>query len=217
VPLAAELAADLGDARGTVSHGHVHPRAAFCAGGPAREARRLPAVSARRAAHLIAGVRHHHLRTAALYLPHFDAEALDEVIEYLTEPDPEIGFPTRVQRGENLTTYKRNPTAKEALKTAESLQTIRVAKVSKQTNVRRLLRLGRLLAWDKLDVDALKKFTMALVKVLTESHRRVAKTKDFKERVEDAATIDVRAVTVGYGETDAIDEQTAQSAPRRMG
>jgi type III restriction enzyme len=86
------------------------------------------------------------LNSVCLYLPYYDEKSLDDVIEYLTKPDPEIGFPTRVQRGENLQTYKRNAKVKEAFEAAESLPTIRVAKVSKQSNARRLLRLGRLLA-----------------------------------------------------------------------
>jgi type III restriction enzyme len=150
------------------------------------------------------------LNSVSLYLPHYNAEALDEVIEYLTEPDAEIGFPTRVQRGENLATYKRNNKVREAFKAAESLQTIRVSKASKQSNVRRLLRQGRLLAWDKLDVDAAKEFTAALVNVLRDEHAKVAETKDFQDRVKDAAEIDVRMITIGYGETEAKDEQTTQ-------
>jgi len=134
------------------------------------------------------------LNSVSLYLPYYDEQALDEVIEYLTQPDPEVGFPIRVQRGENLMTYPRNPKVKEAFKAAESLPVIRVDKVSKQSNRRRLLRLGRLLAWDKLDPSAPKRFTEALVKVLTQEHAKIAASKDFKARLEHAAVIDVRAV-----------------------
>jgi type III restriction enzyme len=150
------------------------------------------------------------LNSVSLYLPYYDEQALDEVIEYLTEPDPEIGFPTRIQRGENLTTFKRNAKVKEAFAAAQALPTIRVDTVSKQTNTRRVLRLGRLLAWDKLDLGAPRSFTEALVKVLTDEHARVAKSGDFRERVEEAAVVDVRAVTVAYGETEATKEQTSQ-------
>lgn len=150
------------------------------------------------------------LNSVSLYLPYYDEEALDEVIEYLTKPDPEIGFPTRVQRGDNLQTYKRNAKVKEAFAAAESLPTIRVEKVSRQSNIRRLLRLGRLLAWDKLDTDTPDRFAKALVKVLTDERSKVARTKDFKDRLKEAAVIDVRGVTVGYGGTDVTKEETAQ-------
>src|SRR5438046_1386083 len=74
------------------------------------------------------------LNSVSLYLPYYDEQALDDVIEYLTQPDPEVGFPIRVQRGENLMTYPRNPKVKEAFKAAESLPVIRVDKISKQSN-----------------------------------------------------------------------------------
>lgn len=150
------------------------------------------------------------LNSVALYLPYYDEKALSEVIEYLTEPDPEIGFPIRIQRGENLMTYPRNAKAKEAFKAAHSLPVVRVDKISKQSNRRRLLRLGRLLAWDKLDPGAPTAFTEALVRVLTKERTRVGATKGFKQRVEEAAVISVREVTVAYGKTDANRDQTTQ-------
>jgi type III restriction enzyme len=150
------------------------------------------------------------LNSVSLYLPYYDDEALDEVIEYLTEPDPEVGLPARVQRGENLATYHRNSRTKEAFAAAAGLPTTRVEKVSRQTDIRRLLRFGRLLAWDKLDPKAPNAFSAALVKVLSSEHARVAKTKAFKQRVDQAASIDVRAVTVGYGETEPVEEHSTQ-------
>jgi len=152
------------------------------------------------------------LNSVSLYLPYYDEKALEGVIEHLTEPDPEVGFPTRVQRGENLITLKRNSRVKAAFAAAETLPTIKVDKLSKQSYTRRLLRLGRLLAWDKLDTSAPKRFTTELVDVLLAERSKVASTKDFKRRVADAGTIDVRVVTVGYGESETRDEQRSQLA-----
>ncbi|MGO9898837.1 MAG: DEAD/DEAH box helicase [Solirubrobacteraceae bacterium] len=142
------------------------------------------------------------LNSVSLYLPHYDEEALDKVIEYLTDPDPEIGFPTQVQRGENLVTLKRNPQTQEAFAAAATLVTYSVAKVAKQSNVRRLFRLGRALAWDKLDKGAGASFTGDLVAVIDTERQAVEQSEDFKARVADAATIDIRAVTVLYGGTE---------------
>lgn len=150
------------------------------------------------------------LNSVSLYLPYYDEEALDEVIEYLTDPDPVVGLPARVQRGENLAVYQRNPRSREAFAAAAKLPTTRIERVHKQTDIRRLLRFGRLLAWDDLDPDAPDAFLSALVKTLTAEHGKVAKTKAFKERVDHAASIDVRAVTVGYGEVDPIEEHATQ-------
>jgi len=149
------------------------------------------------------------LNTVSLYLPHYDADALSEVIEYLVEPDTQTSVPLRVQRGTDLEVLKRNRKVSPAFAAAETLPTVRVTKVSKQSYTRRLLKLGRLLAWDKLDVEAPKIFTSALVRVLIDKHVKVAKTKEFKERVGQAAAIDVRAVTVGYGESKPRSEHAS--------
>jgi type III restriction enzyme len=143
------------------------------------------------------------LNSVCLYLPYYDKEALDSVIEYLTEPDPDVSFPTRVQRGERLTTLNRNPKLAEVFNAAEELVTYRIEKASKQSNIRRLLHLGRLLAWDKLDAKASARFTSKLVAALESERQKVADADEFSNRLADAAMIDVRAVTVAYGTTEA--------------
>ncbi len=152
------------------------------------------------------------LNSVCLYLPYYDEEALEAVIQRLTEPDPDIGFPTRVQRGEKLVTLKRNPDLSDIFDAVEQLITYKVEKVAKQSNTRRLLRLGRLLAWDKLDTDAPKTFTAELVDVLVDERQKVAGSEEFTKRLDDAATIDVRAVTVAYGQIDATDVSSTQLA-----
>lgn len=150
------------------------------------------------------------LNSVCLYLPYYDEEALDKTIEYLTNPDPEIGFPTRVQRGETLVTLSRNAAMAHVFTATEKLRTYRVEKVKKQSNVRRLLRLGRLLAWDKLDADAAGRFSDALIGELHTQREKVADDEDFKERLKEAALITMRGVTVGYGETTKKNVDTGQ-------
>ena len=138
------------------------------------------------------------LNTVSLYLPHYDKKSLDEVIEYLAKPDADSALPMRVQKGSDIEALKRNARTKDAFAAAEALPTVRVTKVSKQSNVRRLLKYGRLLAWDKLDVAAPKTLTAKLVDLLVGEHAKVARTKAFKETAERAGVIDVRAVTVRF-------------------
>jgi len=70
------------------------------------------------------------LNTVSLYLPHYDAHALSEVIEYLAEPDAQTSVPMRVQRGADLEVFKRNRKVSAAFAAAETLPTVRVTKVS---------------------------------------------------------------------------------------
>lgn len=152
------------------------------------------------------------LNTVCLYLPHYDRKALDAVIEYLTDPDPEIGIPTNVQVGNELASLERNPDTADAFDAAESLPTYRIEKISKQTNTRRLLRLGRYLAWDKIDKGAPETYRNELVAVLEDERKKVASKAEFKQRVQEAGVIDVRAVTVGIGEADPTAVATSQVA-----
>ena len=57
------------------------------------------------------------------------------------------------------------------------------------------------MAWDELDGEALDKFTKTLVGVLDSERRKVAGKAAFQRAVVEAGTIDVRAVTVTYGDT----------------
>lgn len=152
------------------------------------------------------------LNSVCLHLPYYDEEAVEDIIKRLTEPDPEIGFPTRVQRGEKLITLERNPDIAEAFAAAEQLPTYHVERVSKLSNTRRLLKLGRLLAWDKLDPDAPKNFTAALVAVLDDERKKVEGSEAFDKRLKEAGSIDVRAVTVAYGATEASSVTSTQLA-----
>jgi type III restriction enzyme len=150
------------------------------------------------------------LNSVCLYLPYYDGEALDATIEYLTDPDPDIGFPTRVQRGESLVVLPRNKDLDEVFDAAAKLKTYRVEKVKKQSNVRRLLRLGRLLAWDKIDADAAGRYANALVGELDAYREKVADDEEFMERLKQAALITMRGVTVGYGETTPTSVETTE-------
>lgn len=152
------------------------------------------------------------LNSVSLYLPYYNEKALDSVIERLTAPDPDIAFPTAVWRGDRLTTLKRNPAAEEAFEAAEQLVTYRVERVSKQSNIRRALRLGRLLAWDELDAEADDALTGSLVDTLEDERRKVADSDEFAQRLDDVATIDIRAVTVAYGWTKKTEITSAQLA-----
>jgi type III restriction enzyme len=152
------------------------------------------------------------LNSVSLYLPHYNEEALDKVIEYLTDPDPEIGFPTKVQKGENLVALKRNAAVAEVFGQAQGLPTYRVEKVTKQSNSRRLLKLGRALAWDKLDHDAGSRFVNDLVAVLAAERQKVEGGAEFTQRLADAASIDIRAVTVAYGATEKTSVTSTQLA-----
>jgi type III restriction enzyme len=152
------------------------------------------------------------LNSVCLYLPHYDKDALSHVIRALSEPDPEQGIPTTVQLGNNLVTLTKNPATKEAFDAAAKLDTYYIQKATTMSAVRRVLKLGRLLGQDKLDTDGLGRYKAALYKVLSDERKKVAGSKEFQDRLNEAATVDVRAVTVAYGLTDQKEVVLSQMA-----
>lgn len=92
------------------------------------------------------------LDTVELYLPHYDAEALEAVLERLRNPDAQEGVPTRVETA--VETYSRNPDMVKVFGSIEKLPTYSVDRVPKMSEVKRALRLSGLLVHEGVDMDA---------------------------------------------------------------
>lgn len=153
------------------------------------------------------------LNSVALFLPYYDRDALDQIIERLSRPDPDQGLPgIKVERGNNLVELKRNEDLQAAFDTAEGLPIYRVSRISTISGIRRLLKLGRRLEWDGLDDSAIQNFESALVDVLDAERRRLKGDKGFKERIEEAGLIEMRGATVAAGETKISKESTEKLA-----
>jgi len=142
------------------------------------------------------------LSSVSLFLPHYDAPALDSVIKRLSEPDPEHGLPGGdVVRGNDLVTLTPDTGLQEALDAANGLSQYKVDRVAKVGSVKRLTRLGFRLATDGLDSSADGVFRDALVEVLHQQRDGRENDVAFRDRVDEAARIDVREVTVALGAT----------------
>ena len=151
------------------------------------------------------------LNSVCLYLPYYDRKALDEVIEKLAQPDPDIGLPgTHVRRGNELTTLKREKGLAKVFEAAEGLPNYKVERISKQSGVRRLMRLGRHLAWDDIDQDALGAFNDACLDALEAERAKLAEDEDFKRRYDETGRIDIRAKTIIAGTTQMTAEERAK-------
>ena len=97
------------------------------------------------------------LNSVCLYLPYYDEEALDSVIENLTDPDPDVGFPTRVQRGEKLVTLNRSTAAAAGVRRRRAARHLQGREgLQAEQHPPRCCVSARLLAWDKLEPDAAK-------------------------------------------------------------
>lgn len=137
------------------------------------------------------------LNTVPLYLPHYDEEGLKGVIDILTGADMD---PVRVEKGENLVSLHRAEGSNNAFEALAALPSYVVPKRGTSNQVRRLMKLSRLLSNDALDRDAPEKATAALVAVLDAAYTRLVKTETFKKIVEEKGTITVDAVSWRLGE-----------------
>lgn len=144
------------------------------------------------------------LNAVGLYLPFYDPEQVKEVIDYLTSPDPEDAFPSDVRRGAETFSADRDPPKAALFEIAETLPTYTIERVNKASNVRRLMRLGRQLAYDKLDATAPEGFRTKIMLILNVERQRLVKDADFQQILARSGQVDVRAITVAYGQqTDA--------------
>lgn len=137
------------------------------------------------------------LNSVPLYLPHYDEEGLKRVVDILTGAD--MG-PVRVERGENLVSLHRAEGSDKAFEALAELPSYVVPKRGASNQVRRLMKLARLISNDALDQEAPEKATAALVAVLDAAYLRLAKTETFRKIVEEKGTISVDAVSWRLGE-----------------
>lgn len=143
-----------------------------------------------------------YLNTVALYLPHYDKGRLQEVIDHLARPDPENMPPGTVIMGEEAVTLVPATDAGPALAALSSLPTYVVPKSRRSSEIRRLMKLARLLSSDDIDPEATDQATKAMLDVLQAEYDRLKNTKDFKKVVEAQGKVEVRAVQWRVG-TDA--------------
>lgn len=139
------------------------------------------------------------LNTVSLYLPYYDEESLNVVVDYLHSPDPAVGLPSQTQRGEFQIEVKRDAKLKAVFAFAEKLPTYSVERVPKVSSIKRLARLGRYLAQDKVDAKANQTLRAFIVKQLEKERNRLKNTTAFKATVSQAAQVSVRAVQVAVG------------------
>lgn len=140
------------------------------------------------------------LNSVSLYLPHYDTEGLLRVIEYLKN-DPEIVPPTNVENGNNQIVLHRQSNSEQIIKALEILPTYRIEKNRKASNVKRLMKLSRLLtSFHELDEDALEDSKKLIVQSIFDEKEKLRRNdSDFDRKVSEAEEIIVNPVTVEQG------------------
>jgi type III restriction enzyme len=151
------------------------------------------------------------LNTVALYLPHYDKKALKTVIDYLSRPDTGLAAPPAIVEGEDLLELARDESKAELFALAETIKSYAIERISKASNVKRLIRLGRALVYDKLDREAADRFRTLVVSTLDRERKRLERTVAFKKALKERGQIDLRGVHVAYGVEDSDLAETVEA------
>ncbi|MEP7224771.1 MAG: DEAD/DEAH box helicase family protein [Actinomycetota bacterium] len=154
------------------------------------------------------------LNSVALYLPSYDTDALERVQKYLTSKETGLAAPPDIERGENLVEYPRAKDKDDLFEKAEALPTYQIQRLSKKTNVQRLIKLCWHLTNDKIEPDSLAKGRKFVLAFLEDARKKRAPTKAFKHAVKNTTQIGMRGVTFRTpvaGEED-VDNETLEES-----
>lgn len=151
------------------------------------------------------------LNTVALYLPHFDQNGLKAILDKLNAPDAESGLAIDVEDGTQSIDLVRDAGKAELFAKLEQLPTYRIERISKVSNVRRLMKLARqLTVFDELGPSALSEVKKLILEKLTNELERLRADSNFVEHVIKNEEIDVVEVWVEYGEWKMIENPRTQ-------
>ena len=150
------------------------------------------------------------LNSVALYLPHYDKDELKDVIGRLTKPDADIMPPVDVTFGSDLVLLNRAAHSDAAFAALANIPSYEVPKPRKTSEIRRLMKLARLLANDEIDEDAPDNATKKVLDTLNAAYGSLKKTKRFKALVEENQKVKISAINYSVGSDDASSGETVE-------
>ena len=151
------------------------------------------------------------LNTVELFLPHYNAESLEKVLERLRSPDAEEGLPSRVET--SVVEYARNPKLAHVFDHLQTLQTYSVQRAPKMGDVKRALRLAGMLLHDGVDKNADEELRQVLIKKLKQFRDTyAAKDSEWGTVVREGGEIEVDVTTVAIGQMNVTGKKTVRLA-----
>ena len=139
------------------------------------------------------------LNTVSLFLPHFDKEGVDKVVNRLKTDSDSV--PPIIIDTEPPFVFRRKESAEEAINALNGLPLYHVEKIRKASNTRRLMRLSRLLTMlHEIDLEAWEDSRKLVIDTLNEEKERLRKEDtEFDQKVAVCTEIQVNAVTIEQG------------------
>jgi len=147
------------------------------------------------------------LNSVSLFLPHYDKKSLQSVVDYLSRLDTGVAAPPVVVDEEELVELPRAGAMASLFELSKTLPTYVIEKVSRASNVRRVVRLGRALAYDRLQPTALDEARELAISALNAERSKRGQDAAFKEAITHHTKIDLREVAASYGvENEELNE-----------
>jgi type III restriction enzyme len=142
------------------------------------------------------------LNSVSLYLPHYEKEGLQAIIEKLN--DPENAPATEIVEGAHLVRLIQNPSHLSTFQIMAGLPNYSVERVPKTSDTRRLVRLGRQLTLDEIDSHAWNEAKALVINSLTKELKRLRQDPQFARFYSKNQVIEVREVQIEAGDWKAI-------------
>ncbi|MFL5241556.1 MAG: DEAD/DEAH box helicase [Gemmataceae bacterium] len=144
------------------------------------------------------------LNTVGLYLPHYDSKGLKHIVDRLTKHEDDLP-PVDVEDADDLIELHKAKGSEKLFEALAELPSYFVPRRRKANQVRRVMKLARLLTNHDILDDALAIAKKQLLAVINSEYNRLKRTKRFKEIVEDRSQIEIEAVNWEVG-ADTLQE-----------
>jgi type III restriction enzyme len=149
------------------------------------------------------------LDTVELFLPHYDADALEAVLSRLRNPEAEEGVPTRVET--SAAAYPRKPAMGTVFECLQALPTYSVSRVPRMRDVKRALRLAGMLVHEGINPDADDRLRETLIKELKRLRDETkANDAEWSKLVREGGEIEVDISQVAIGQMNVTSKKSAR-------
>jgi type III restriction enzyme len=149
------------------------------------------------------------LNVVELFLPHYDTENLETVLNALRNPEAHEGVPSDVTT--QAVEYPRNPAFTDVFKHLATLKTYSVGRAPKMTDLKRALRLSGLLMQEGIAEDADEQMRLKLTDKLAEMREAYTKkVKDWGNVIREGGEIEVDVTSVAIGPMSVTGHKTTR-------
>jgi type III restriction enzyme len=153
------------------------------------------------------------LNTVTLVLPHYDAEELKTVVAKLKSVDPDDVPPTDFVDDDDVVDLTKNAGLEACFMAAASIPSYVIPTKSRLSQVRRLMRLARLLTDNEIELTAVDEARSSITTVLENEYNAVKDTEEFLQSLRNLAGVVVEERTFDFnGDLGDVPEEDWASA-----